>query len=311
MREISKSVSPYLSKEFHGRGVGLVGNAYFGIGRSWLGEIVMHKDSLALFCAPSVSLVTDAGVDAGIVGVTTLACRNNDDYQGAFISASLSLSAEAFLAPVSGSLTYSFGLDSKKFKEGLKQLRNRGFSYTRLLSEWTMLTARAPQYPMVFAALSPLVSYLGDESSDGKALEAKLAHRLLRRKTSLGMTIKKLSNDRKIAGLIESNELSAVKSFLGLLANSLTGCDAIAGAAALSVSASPIGVGVSHSYYTKLLEADLSTLKKATPFLMANPFLLGLMGADALVNAARSIKALPKRVMSCETNQAKDLLSFL
>lgn len=311
MRELSRSTDSYLSEKFHGRGVGVVGNAYFGIGRSWLGEVVLHQDSLALFCAPGVSIVTDAGVDIGVVGVTTLACEKNRDYHGAFLSASISVSAEAFLAPVSGGLSYSFGFDSQKFQKGLKELRqDRDFSFSRLISEWAMLTARAPQYPLAFAALAPIVSELGRSPYASKKMRSKYLHDLLKRKTSLGHIIKNVANDRKVASVIAANDLSAVKSFLKLMADSLTGCDSIAGSAALSVSASPVGLGVSHTYYTELLQANVSLLKKATPFVMANPFLLGLAGAKVVVSAARDIRSLPKKIMSCESNQARDLLNF-
>jgi len=312
----------FVSKKLHGRGIGFQANASFGISKKWTGELVIHNKSVALFCAPGNGFVSDAGVEAGIVGLSTLGCREHNDYQGTFLSASLGVSAEAFLIPIGLNLGYSFGVDSVAFNNEVRRLKSQNkIKFKDLMREISILNNNTDHSQlgllnMVSVKLASFIfkekDTLGkEEVSSQSKTEIK---QVLKRESSLGLIYKRFIKSPEVQNILEKYQLENLSAFFNLVSVSLTGCDSISGGASLSLTASPVSIGFSQNYYTKVIQLsrnDLKVIANISLLSLANPFLLAPSLVPLIVDYANRLDDFERTILNCSAGDMKDFENFI
>lgn len=306
----------------HGRGIAVQGGAYFGIGSSWLGEVILHDKKVALFCAPGTMINTDIGVELGVVGVSTLSCDSNSEYSGSFLSLGISASGEVFLIPASAQLSYSLGFDSRRFRKELDQFLKQKYTAQQVIQEFNYLSRaedfREPSKKFAIHSLGHFLNFIFPFSAN-KAVApidelSFNTNNLVSRKNSLGDMAKSFFKSSRFKALLRKYNLKALEQISRIISESYTGCDSIAGAASISLSAMPASVSIQHSYYTKLLEAKLGVLDSLTElsaFKLANPFLLDFDTLGAVVDFAELAVRAPSKLSQCRRSQRQDLQLIL
>jgi hypothetical protein len=159
--------------------------------------------------------------------------------------------------------------------------------------------ATESQAALLTMALRPL-SILGVRTPSFVNLRqlTRIAKDAILHHKSLGKQFKKYNSDY-LSPFLLSEGLTNVREFLNILTSSMTGCDSIGGAASLSLSVSPVSVGVAYENYQLLFEmpyGDLRALKAVTPLILMNPFLMNPEDLRATVRVARGILAIPAKV---------------
>lgn len=313
-----KKVKNYLSNAFHGRGIGITGSFFMGANKGWSAELINHRNEVALFCAPHNGIVSDAGMNAGAVAVTTLGCGSNKSYEGTFISLSLGISGELFLVPAGAELAYSFGVNSDVFNQAIREIKNNGkLDLHELKNEIMILQTHINgQYPFLLHSLKAFTNFLFHESDENSISEFDLtaAKSLLLRKSSLGGIIKSFYYSNDFREMLEKYQFKQLDKILGIFAKSLTGCDSIAGSAALSLSASPIAFGLTQSYYTNIISLDKEDLKKLGTISLAglaNPILLSPVMISTILKYAFQINRLDYKIRACLSADIKDFENFV
>jgi hypothetical protein len=317
--ETQKQFKKYLGNSLHGRGIGFYGAAHFGVSKKWVGELVLHKKNLAVFCAPSNGLIFDAGVEAGLSALSTLGCRENNDYQGTFLTGSFGVSTEALLIPLGASLSYSFGVDSKKFNQRVIELRkDKKISLKKLLKEIEVLKLRLSyDHPLVFSLLHKMSRFLFkselNQDDDSVKNESRLVE-LLKRKTSLGLIFKDFASSVQVKDELDKNGLDQLKALINLIDVSLTGCDSVSGSAGLSLSLSPINIGFAQAYYTKAIEIDsedYDEIIKLGYLSLVNPILLAPSTVPLVIKYAKRVRDFRSLVNACAIGDMKDFENFI
>lgn len=319
MKEVFKNIRGRAENFVHGRGVAVQGSAYFGIGRSWMAEVIHHDKNIALFCAPGTMLTTDIGVDPiGIAGVSTLNCPTNRNYEGTFLSAGVGVSGEVLLVPASAQIAYSFGFDSKKFRDQFKQVTNGSVRSNQVFREYqTLLTSEDfadHNKKFILSSLGKFLNFIfpnaRERANPAFEMQGFDMRSLMFRKTSFGQLSKDYFSSQSYLRILRRHNLEALEKISKLISDSLTGCDAIAGAASISISASPVNATLMHSYYTKMLEINLEkilSLQNVNAFLLSNPYLLDLESMRTVVELGWIMVTLPSQVRTCNRNQTNDL----
>lgn len=292
------------------RGVAFEGSAFFGFGKGWLAELINHHHQIGLFCAPFVTARTDIGVEAGIVAVESLSCENNAAYEGGFLNISAGVSAEATGAPVDLTLSYSFGVNLESFARKIREARAQRHldvptlarelvTLSRLDIRRTLSENNNSKMAMLNLALRPL-SVLGLRPPGLSTVRQMkdVVQRALILNRSLAVQFK-AHYQSKISPYLRANGMPQLDFFMKMLTDSMTGCDSVGGAASLSLSLSPVSVGVTYENYQLLFEMpfeDLRVFKAVTPLLLLNPFLMQPEDLRATVRVARGVLAIPGKV---------------
>lgn len=304
-----KATGKFLKHATNDRGVGVDGNAFFGVGAGWLAEIVNHHGKVGLFCAPYVMATTDIGVTASISVVQSISCPSNQAYEGGFLQIGASISGEAIGLPVDLGAAYSFGLDLPGFSQKVKTARAAGkLSVRALMAEVGRLNdaqikrgiaSNNGRAAMMNIALRPLgvlgirtPSMSSIRSVNNAIKDALLHHR------SLGIQFKQYYNSY-LSRYLVSNNLPMLNQFFSILTSSMSGCDSVGGSAALSLTLSPVELSVQYQNYSLLNEMafeDLGVLKVITPMGLMNPFLMQPSNLRTVVRVARGILAIPTKV---------------
>lgn len=308
-----------IGDKLHGKGVGFYGAAHFGLSKKWIGELVLHDKDLALFCAPSNGFVTDVGLEAGFMALSTIGCQKNDDYQGTFLTASFGVSTEALMLPLGASLSYSFGVDSVAFNNEVKRLKkDKKINIRDLIKQINLLNMRLSyDYPLVFSLLRKTANFLfrsdlnKDENNSNNESRMK---ELLKRSKSLGNIFKDFANAPEVKDELDKNGLIQLKALINLIDVSLTGCDSFSGGAGLSLSMSPVNIGFSQAFYTKAIEIDRSDYKQLASIgllTLVNPLLMAPSSVLLVLKYARRVKDFRKLINNCAAGDMKDFENFI
>jgi hypothetical protein len=259
--------------------------------------------------------VTDAGVSLSFTAIKTLSCPTNDDYSGGFLTFNTGISGELIALPVGLGLSYSFGIDAKKFIQDLQRVKASGqFKLAEVRSELRAI-GRSPSSALghsdfaVFEYGVKLMAMLHPSlgvTDLGSAHGASVIRRSLIEKKSLGKSIKDLTRSPSLQRFFADQRLDHLRVFFSILANSLTGCDSLGGSGSLSLTLSPVSVGMAYSNYHLLADISLeklNALSSITPLVLLNPFLLDPLDLKALVEVAREFTKVPQRFNQCGARQ--------
>lgn len=295
---------------FNSYGIGLNGEAHFGIGRSWIGELIRHNNQLALFCAPGVGAKTDIGVSAGFGVVRTISCRSNSHYGGNFLTVNAGASGEVIGLPVGVGLNYSFGVDLKIFKNEIQLARQNGRLNIRELSEEIQRLGsinsanlgKENSALLLFGAklvslAYPDVNYKGRFTTGHVSI---LKDSLLR-KVSLGSAFRSFISSGSYRDFVRHHDLRNLEAYFDILGKSFSGCDSMGGGGALSLSLSPVSLGVSYTNYRLLYEfspMDSKSLPRITPLMLLNPILFGPQELQFLSLHAKSMITLAQNIQN-------------
>ncbi len=309
-RSFVKASTKMAKHAINDRGIAVEGSAWFGFGGGWLAEFINHHEKFGLFCAPFVGARTDVGVEAAVAVLQSVSCKSNTEYQGGFLNVSAGLSGELIGLPVDLSLSYNFGLDLPSFAQKIKAAKNTNhISVAQLSREVARLSqqnvrravAGNSEYnaAVINLILKPL-SIVGVRSPGLSSIQQmnQVIKRVLKEHKSLGVQFKTYFANR-LSPYLRTNGFPQLNQFLTIMTSSMTGCDSLGGAAALSISLSPASVGVSYENYHLLFEMpfeDLRAFKIVSPMLLLNPFLMAPEDLRATVRVSRGILAIPQKV---------------
>ncbi len=309
-RGFVKASTKFGARVINDRGIGVEGSAYFGIGGGWLAEFINHHEKFGLFCAPFRGVKTDVGVEAAVAVLQSVSCGSNHEYEGGFLNVSAGLSGELIGLPVDLSLSYNFGLNLPAFAQKLKDAKNsKRISASQLGREVARLAQldvkraisgnNSYNAAVLNIILKPL-SIVGVRSPSLSSVQQmnQVIRKVLREHRSLGVQFKTYYTNR-LSPYLRTNGFPQLNQFLSILTSSMTGCDALGGAAALSISLSPAAVGVDYENYHLLFEMpfeDLRAFKVLSPMLLLNPFLMAPEDLRATVRVARGVLAIPLKV---------------
>lgn len=298
-------------KSVNGFGVGVLGEAYFGFGKSWMAEIVRHDGKLGLFCAPGINARTDLGIGVGLTAVRTLSCRDNHHYKGNFLSLAAGVSGEFIGLPIGLGMSYSFGVDLYKLRKQIQlaDLNERELQYElkKLSSFKELFKDKTPENENLSNLIyygATLVEIINPNlrfDRPKSAIGEKAFLRSISRGQSLGIQFKNFIHSRKLQDFFQDNNLSNLGSFFTILAGSFTGCDSLGGVGSLSLSLSPVTLGVAYNHYGLLFEPkneEIDRLDRFSPLMLLNPVLLSTTELRFIKNYAKDILDIPGRVRS-------------
>lgn len=228
--------------------VGILAEAFAGIGVSKLVEFAVHEKNIGVFCAPGVSARTDVGVGVDLSVGKTLSCKSNDHYSGGFLGAFGGVSAEALGLPLAAGASYNIGINYPKFSSGLN---------------YAIQTKKLSAAGLAFLyGIAYQVTAKHNGSSDRVSRQlSELIARLVRSKKSLSSELLAYLNTQELGDFLHNNKFYQLLTLTEILRTSLTGCDSVGGALGLSLSISPANVGVKYSDFKLLTEFDLEEMK--------------------------------------------------
>lgn len=301
-----------LNQSLESKGVGFYGEAVFGIGKSWLGELVVHQNKIGLFCAPGSYLKTDVGFAFGFESSQTLSCESNQHYAGGFLSFETGLSSEMFLLPFELGVAYSFGIDGKTFREDLKKinlssLQKELFQFSQLLKHSSLKNNIGSSTLVSLDFLNKMVSSLnGNQKTFTHLFSTDLDKNKLLKQQSIGHIIKKWVATKKLEPFFKKNHFDQLDLFTKIFAKSLTGCDGVGGSGSIGLSVMPVSLGVKYSEYGLLMEMPVSFLnvmERINPFSLMNPKLMSYSDLKAIVELAHSVVNLRENFNELCTHQ--------
>lgn len=265
----------------HGFGISASGTALVGIGGTVQYEAVMHNRKMALFCAPGVTMQTDIGVSADVGVFKTLGCKSNKDYQGKFLTFAAGVSAEAVGLPFGVGVNYSLGMGISEFLEALaKHKRENRLSLTELAKETAIFSVKAPghmadsrmpaseQFSHLIVS-KMLAIFLGDKNLLREFNENMKNFQ----EASMRDGIDKVLKIYPLAHYIKEflNYILVIEDSFGVdldnfklvvteLESSLSRCDAIGLTGGVSLSLSPVNIGMIIYQYTMMTEIDFNDI---------------------------------------------------
>lgn len=311
----SKLRSTLTNKIVMNRGVGFQGDAFLGVGASWLAELANINNRYALYCSPSIEIKTDIGAEVSAYVTQTLSCRDHNEYAGTSISVNGGISGELVGLPFGLNFSYAFGTKVDLFLKKLKLLRKSGqINFTTLAKENTSITSSEilehfgakgkDAIGVMYFALQ--VARIGNPLLKSFEMKGKAAFikRIMREQKSLGALMKDLYRSPAMNSFLNLRNLAHTKAFLQLLGDFLTGCDFVSGAGSFGISLSPVNVGISYINYVKLLETSpevMKTFSVVTPFNLLNPMFFEPIDLRAVTAIARDVLSIPTKVQtSCK-----------
>lgn len=313
MMKTSKDVS---IKMMHGRGVGVTASAFGVVGTSFTGEGIILDGHFSLFCAPGIQLVTDIGVEANFSAVRALSCENKNSYKGKFLTLQAGLSAEALGLPAGVHAAYSFGVDTHKLLSELVYYKKKNYLNTEnLAAEYivlksiladellkTNLTHKHQVSLWLAMKLGMMMSKVNSSNSvddEIKKINISLEDVLQLKGASLSHFIKYAINTQTFQNILTNYKLRNTKIFFRALEKSLTGCDSISGGVSLSLSISPLNLGVQITHYEEIFSTDLNklvSLRNLSSLMLMNPFLMDKEMIYTVTDLARLVDQFPNIV---------------
>lgn len=257
----------------HGFGLSLTGSAFAGLGVEIRHEAVIHDGIMAVFCAPGLEVITDVGIALELSLVKTLGCMNNAHYKGKFLSMSFGASAETLGLPVSGSVSYSLGVNLTKYLQNMVKLKKTGQFSTRLLAKEIIELSSLSSQQMIEMTGNPqnAWSVLFFSQFLSRSIEEKdPSLELNRRMKEIEEDKMPLENIKSLSHLLKLVVQNAMTSpifknggfpnlFLALheMTKQMSGCDSANLSAGLSLSLAPVSAGFSMHHYYRVAEVDL------------------------------------------------------
>lgn len=272
------NATKFSSKLLNGLGIGFSGSAVLGLGGTIHHEAIVHNNQLALFCAPGIMAKTDISATADISLIKTLGCESNKDYRGKFLTFDAGISGTWAGVPVSAGLSYSLGMDVSNFLKILRAKKENGeflfkdlgkdlFDFAKMPSTKLLPHFEDKDSLMASFILSKLFANLKGEIETEKIFEQQIVQLYKQEYESKKFIIKPLTYYIKVilksfkAIEVQSNiEFKTLSYFLEELDRSLSACDAISGAAGLSVGLAPASVGITLYHYKQIVEINLEDL---------------------------------------------------
>lgn len=285
----------------HGVGVSASGTALLGVGGTLQVEAVIHNRKMALFCAPGISAQTDIGISADLGVFKTLGCKDNQDYQGKFLSFTAGVSGEAIGLPFNIGANYALGLGISEFLEAMAREKKAGnLDLFRLTAETSLFSAKSFE----------LMSNLGMNPSDqfsyliiSKMIALSLGEAGVLKDFNHSFDefkdftkedgIDKTFNLKPLAHHIKSflkfilimektyaMDLSQFRMVVTELDKSISSCDAIGLTGGLSLTLSPVNIGTIIYQYSMLTEINLDDVFYLAGFAPGNLFRLNLSASE-------------------------------
>jgi hypothetical protein len=257
----------------HGFGMSLTGSAFAGLGVEIRHEAVIHDGIMAVFCAPGLEVITDVGLALELSLVKTLGCKDNAHYKGKFLSMSFGASAETLGLPVSGSISYSLGVNLTKYLDDMVKLKKAGKFSTRALAKELVRISQLHNQEIIDLSGNPeqawsilFFSQFLSRSVEDKETSLELNERM----KEIERDRVQMENIRSLSHLLKLVVQNAMTSpifkngkfpnlFLALyeLTKQMSGCDSANLSAGLSLSLAPVSAGFSMHHYYKVTEVDL------------------------------------------------------
>lgn len=261
----------------HGLGISASGSALVGIGGTIQYEAVIHNHKMALFCAPGITLQSDIGISADVGVFKTLGCKDNKDYQGKFLTFAAGVSGEAVGLPFNIGANYALGMGISEFLEGLAREKRAGnLSLRDLTKETALFAVKAPSHMRdLNIPIDEQFSYL----VISKMLSISLGDKNLLSEFNMGMKdlesfvetdgIDKTWKIRPLAHHIKAflkyillveeafgMDLDNFKLVVNELAKSISSCDAIGLTGGVSLTLSPVNIGMIIYQYNMMTEIN-------------------------------------------------------
>ncbi|MCO4792786.1 MAG: hypothetical protein KC493_03680 [Bacteriovoracaceae bacterium] len=257
----------------HGFGLSLTGSAFAGLGVEVRHEAVVHEGIMAVFCAPGIEVITDVGIAMELSIVKTLGCKSNGDYKGKFLSMTFGASAETLGLPVTGSVSYSLGVNLTNYLKNLVTLkRNKKFFPKELLHELMSLSRLSNSELTKFAG-SPtgawgvlFVSQFFSKSLEDKETSIELNAKMLEieeekiefdKIESISQLLKLVLQNAMLSPIFRNGSYPQLFMTLRELTKQMSGCDSANLSGGLSLSLAPVSAGFSMHHYYKVTEVDL------------------------------------------------------
>ena len=310
-KEVAESSKSKVIKSAHGHGVAYGVSAFAGMGILFNGELVVHDQKLALFCAPGVSAVSDLGVQMGVGPVRTIGCNTHQDYVGNFLTVSAGISGEYFGLPAGAEVNYSFGFSSNDFLKRIEYQVNDSnldlkLAATQFAEFATVKNSFVPQGPLKKITWYIVLKVLANFFEQQKVtidIDDQLLQKVREQgidnafKTSVGQMVKEIIYSEELKLQLKNHD----HLYIVMLefANSMSGCDSVAANALLTVTASPINFSLLMSNYAMLYEEDLNhlvTLQNMSAFMLLNPMLLDSETVNTLLKLSQFTINLPEVV---------------
>jgi hypothetical protein len=285
----------------HGVGVSASGTALLGVGGTLQVEAVIHNRKMALFCAPGITAQTDAGVALDFGVFKTLGCKDNQDYQGKFLSFSTGMSGETLGLPFSVGANYALGLGLSEFLEAMAREKMAGnLDLFRLTAETSLFSAKSfelmashgmnPSDRFSYLIISKIIALslgekavLQDFNQSFDEFKDFTTEDGIDKTLSLRPLAHHIKSFLKFILIMEKTygmNLDQFKMVVTELDKSISSCDAIGLTGGLSLTLSPVNIGTIVYQYTMLTEIDLDDVFYLAGFVPANLFKLHLSKAD-------------------------------
>ena len=257
----------------HGFGLSLTGSAFAGLGVEIRHEAVIHDGIMAVFCAPGLEVMSDVGMALELSLVKTLGCMNNAHYKGKFLSMSFGASAEALGLPISGSVSYSLGVNLTNYLQSMVELKKTGKFSTRVLAKEIIEFTNLSSQQMIEMSGNPraawsvlFFSQFLSRSIEEKELSLELNKRMkeieqnriqLHNITSLSHLLKLVVQNAMTSPLFKTGAFPNLFLALHEMTKQMSGCDSANLSAGLSLSLVPVSAGFSMHHYYRITEVDL------------------------------------------------------
>jgi len=311
----------------HGHGTGVYASAFLVEGRNFHLESMIFNREMNLYCAPGLQYSTDIGVQAGFTKSIALGCKDSAAYEGQFVSVGAGVSFSNLAIPFSADAAYSFGLNTKVFKDNIKRSKINSES---LLDEFKQLQLLLPQF-ILNAGLSEVekrslklsliiaTSSLGEIdfskslAEDVKASEFDLA--AVNSHYSLGKIVKKLLSSDELNDFLDNYNFENTKKVLSSLSRALNGCDSISGSISAEISAMPVNITVASTMFKKLLSVDIekvTSLKNLSSFMLLNPIFMDRYTFSKIIEIALLVDQFPNVIKNkCYSDEYHEMTKAL
>lgn len=301
-RKASADLKRDTGKFVNGKGIGVVGSAYIGLGVEWMAEFDVLNNELGLYCTPGVGVVNDIGASVGVYALQTLSCDSHGDGE------SISFSVGAGIGSYgSAEIGYGLGIDSKEFLNALKAAKSNKTVNMREVSleldflkgqPRAMKELQSSQVILSFGIKALNFLQVGYSDIYSMSSLGKMISQLPTRPQSLGMEFKKSFRSPASQNFFNRYRLPNLRNFLNVLEASLTGCDSIGGTASIGVGMSNMPVALS-AFYEKsglLFQISLKDLKafsSVTPLTLLNPALIHPNDLRVLGRVSEQVLRIP------------------
>jgi hypothetical protein len=285
----------------HGVGVSASGSALLGIGGTLQVEAVIHNRKMALFCAPGITAQTDIGLSVDLGVFKTLGCKDNEDYQGKFLSFTAGVSGEAIGLPFNVGANYALGLGLSEFLEAMAREKKAGkLDLFRLAAETSLFSTKSfelmarlgmnPSDQFSYLIISKMIALsLGEKEVLSEFNNSFDEFKSFTQEDGIDKTLNlkplahHIKSFLKFILIMEETyamDLRQFKMVVAELDKSISSCDAIGLTGGLSLTLSPVNIGTIIYQYSMLTEIDLDDVFYLAGFAPTNLYRLNLSAAE-------------------------------